>query len=99
MNPRSGISPTWRRCWVSSSPYFRMIDSSSIIESLANGDICIAFDSNGDAGQARNRATEAKNGVKIAFIIPKEGSMLWFDMAGIPRDAPKSRMPIASSTT
>jgi len=69
-------------------PYFRTIDSSNIIESLANGDICIAFDSNGDAVQARNRAIDVKNGVKIAFVIPNEGSMLWFDMAGIPRDAP-----------
>jgi putrescine transport system substrate-binding protein len=43
-------------------PYFRMIDSSNTIESLANGDICIAFDSNGDAVQARNRANDAKNG-------------------------------------
>jgi putrescine transport system substrate-binding protein len=38
--------------------------------------------------QARNRAKEAKNGITLNYVIPKEGSLLWFDMLAIPRDAP-----------
>ena len=38
--------------------------------------------------QARNRAREAKNGVDIAYAIPKEGAMIWIDMMAIPADAP-----------
>lgn len=69
-------------------PYIRTIDSSLGIEAMANGDICIDLGYNGDFVQARNRAKEAKNGIKIDYVIPEEGSLLWFDMLAIPRDAP-----------
>jgi putrescine transport system substrate-binding protein len=69
-------------------PYVRNIDSSIDIEALANGDICVALTYNGSFAQARNRGREAKNGVKLEFVIPDEGSLLWFDMLAIPRDAP-----------
>jgi putrescine transport system substrate-binding protein len=69
-------------------PYIRNIDSSIDLEALANGDICVALTYNGTFVQARNRAKEAKNGIKLDFMIPEEGSLLWFDMLAIPRDAP-----------
>jgi putrescine transport system substrate-binding protein len=69
-------------------PYIRNIDSSNDTEALANGDICIALTYNGTFVQARNRAKEAKNGIKLDYVIPQEGSLLWFDMLAIPRDAP-----------
>lgn len=69
-------------------PYVRTIDSQLQIEAIANGDICVALAYNGDFVQARNRAREAKNGIQIGYSIPKEGSLLWFDMLAIPRDAP-----------
>jgi putrescine transport system substrate-binding protein len=69
-------------------PYIRTIDSTIAIEAIANGDICIALGYNGDFVQARNRAKEAKNGREIGYVIPDEGSLLWFDMLAIPRDAP-----------
>ena len=69
-------------------PYIRTIDSTNIIQAMANGDICIALGYNGDFVQARKRANDAKNGVQIGFMIPKEGSLLWFDILAIPRDAP-----------
>jgi putrescine transport system substrate-binding protein len=69
-------------------PYIRTIDSSNYIEALANGDICIALGYNGDVIQARNRAREAKNGIRIDYVIPDEGTLLWFTLLAIPRDAP-----------
>jgi putrescine transport system substrate-binding protein len=69
-------------------PYIRTIDSVRGIEAMANGDICIGLGYNGDFVQARSRANEAKNGIKIGYTIPEEGSLLWFDMLAIPRDAP-----------
>jgi putrescine transport system substrate-binding protein len=71
-------------------PYIRTIDSSINIQAMANGDICVALGYNGDFVQARNRAKEAKNGVQIGYLIPDEGSLLWFDMLAIPRDAPNA---------
>ncbi len=69
-------------------PYVRNINSSGYIEALANGDLCVAVGYNGDMMQARDRAREAKNGIDIGYAVPKEGSLLWFDMLGIPKDAP-----------
>src|SRR5277367_7123393 len=69
-------------------PYIRNINSSEYIEALANGDLCIAVAYNGDVMQSRDRAREAKNGNEIQYALPKEGSILWFDMLAIPKDAP-----------
>lgn len=69
-------------------PYVRKFHSSQYINDLANGDICIALGYSGDVIQARNRANEAKNGIKIAFRVPKEGAQFSIDMLGIPKDAP-----------
>jgi len=69
-------------------PYVRNINSSEYIEALANGDLCIAVGYNGDVMQARDRAHEANKGIDIDYTVPKEGSILWFDMMAIPADAP-----------
>lgn len=69
-------------------PYIRNIDTSNYTEAMANGDICIALGYSGDFVQARKRAEEAKNGIKIDYVIPQEGSLISFDMLAIPRDAP-----------
>jgi putrescine transport system substrate-binding protein len=69
-------------------PYVRNINSSEYIEALANGDLCIAVGYNGDVMQARDRAREANKGIDIKYAVPKEGSIVWFDMLAIPKDAP-----------
>jgi putrescine transport system substrate-binding protein len=69
-------------------PYIRKFHSSEYINDLANGDICVAWGYSGDVVQARNRAEDAKNGIAIAYTIPKEGAMIWIDMMAIPADAP-----------
>jgi putrescine transport system substrate-binding protein len=69
-------------------PYIRNFSSSEYIEALANGDLCISVGYNGDVLQARDRAREANKGTEIKYIVPKEGSILWFDMLGTPKDAP-----------
>jgi putrescine transport system substrate-binding protein len=69
-------------------PYIRNINSSEYIQALANGDLCVALGYNGDVMQARDRAREAHNGIDVGYVVPKEGSILWFDMLAIPKDAP-----------
>ncbi|AUM72413.1 polyamine ABC transporter substrate-binding protein [Pseudomonas fluorescens] len=68
-------------------PYVTYFNSSKYISDLANGEICVAAGFSGDIFQARARASEAGKGVEIAYVIPKEGGNLWFDMLAIPRDA------------
>ncbi len=72
---------------VSIRPYIRMIHSSQYIDALANGEICIAVGWSGDILQARDRAAEVNQGVVISYHIPKEGTIMWFDMFAIPKDA------------
>ncbi|MGR3554329.1 extracellular solute-binding protein, partial [Paracoccus sp. (in: a-proteobacteria)] len=62
--------------------------SSEYINSLANGDIWLAFGCSGDILQSRDRAAEADNGITIAYNAPKEGALMWFDQMAIPADAP-----------
>jgi putrescine transport system substrate-binding protein len=68
-------------------PYARTFNSSPYIDDLANGDICITLGWSGDVLQAKARAEEANNGVKIEYVIPKEGTYMWFDNLAIPADA------------
>lgn len=68
-------------------PYVSYFHSSKYIGDLANGNICVAAGFSGDILQAADRAEEAGKGVEIAYIIPKEGANLWFDMLAIPVDA------------
>jgi putrescine transport system substrate-binding protein len=69
-------------------PYIRKFHSSEYINALAGGDICLAFGFSGDIFQARDRAAKARDKQDIAYAIPREGSMLWIDVAVIPKDAP-----------
>lgn len=66
----------------------RYFHSSQYITDLANGDTCVAIGWSGDVFQAQARAAEADNGVEIAYSIPNEGALQWFDMMAIPVDAP-----------
>jgi putrescine transport system substrate-binding protein len=68
-------------------PYIKYFHSSSYINDIANGEICLAIGWNGDFGIAQTRADEAKNGVKIQYVIPKEGALLWVDNLAMPKDA------------
>ena len=52
-------------------PYIRKFHSSEYINALANGDICLALGWSGDMLQARDRATEAKNGVDDRLLDPE----------------------------
>jgi putrescine transport system substrate-binding protein len=69
-------------------PYIRKISSGSLVDDLSTGELCIIVASNGDAMQAQERARIAANGMRIRYNIPKEGAVMWFDVAAIPTDAP-----------
>ncbi len=73
------------------TPYVQKFHSSEYIDALSNGDICMAIGYSGDVFQARDRADEAKNGVHIAYSIPKEGALMWFELDGDPQGRAASR--------
>lgn len=65
----------------------RKFHSSEYINALANGDICLAIGWAGDSFQARNRAREAGAGIDIAYVVPREGTLMSIDAIAIPKDA------------
>lgn len=69
-------------------PYITQINSSSYISDLALGDICLALGWSGDVQQARLTAKQNKKPYQIDYVLPKEGSVIWFDVMAIPKDAP-----------
>jgi putrescine transport system substrate-binding protein len=69
-------------------PYLRYVHSSRYIDDLANGETCLALGWSGDVKQARDRAKDAGKGIEVKYNIPREGSIMNFDMLAIPADAP-----------
>jgi putrescine transport system substrate-binding protein len=69
-------------------PFVRSIEAEGIIGDLANGSLCLGLTWGGEVTQARYRALEANNGVKIRYFVPREGAVAGLDMLAIPADAP-----------
>ncbi len=91
LNPDSKDPKDWARAeaaLMKIRPFVRKFHSSQYINDLANGDTCLAFGFSGDILQARTRAEEAKKGVKVRYVLPREGALMWFDSMAIPADAP-----------
>lgn len=68
-------------------PSVTYFHSSKYISDLANGNICVAVGYSGDIQQAKSRAEEAGDKVKVSYAIPKEGAGTFYDMVAIPKDA------------
>lgn len=97
LSPRSEVAADYDKAEAKLKavrPYVTYFHSSKYVSDLANGNICVAFGYSGDVLQAAARAKDAKNGVNIAYAVPKEGSNVWFDMLAVPKDAehPKQAM-------
>ncbi|GLO22387.1 polyamine ABC transporter substrate-binding protein [Pseudomonas putida] len=73
--------------FLSIRPSITYFHSSKYIGDLANGNICVAVGYSGDVEQAKARAHEAGDKIKVDYIIPKEGAGTFYDMVAIPKDA------------
>jgi len=69
-------------------PYIRYFSSTKLINDLPNEELCVAMSWSGDYTQAMARATEVGADVRLAYMTPKEGTVIWFDGLFIPNDAP-----------
>ncbi len=91
LDPRSTSADDMRAAadlLIAARPHIRYFHSSQYINDLANGDVCVSVGWSGDVFIAQARADEAENGVEVAYVIPDEGALQWFDMMAIPVDAP-----------
>lgn len=69
-------------------PYVTYFSSTKMLQDLPSEEVCIAMSWSGDYSVASNRAREAGIDIELDYIIPKEGSGMWFDNMYIPADAP-----------
>ena len=86
LNEKDYTGPVYK-LMESIKPYIRYFHSSQYINDLASGEVCVVYGWSGDVGIAKTRAEEAKNGVELDYVIPKEGTALWFDNMVIPKGA------------
>ncbi len=61
--------------------------SSTIIDDLAAGKVCVVLGWAGDINIAKGRAIENKNRNEIEALLPATGGLLFFDNLAIPKDA------------
>jgi spermidine/putrescine-binding protein len=64
--------------------YIRHFKTSQIATELATGELCAAIAYNGDVATAAKAADDAKNGIKISYAVPREGTIVWVDTLAIP---------------
>jgi putrescine transport system substrate-binding protein len=68
--------------------YIRNIRNDNTIDALASGEVCVQLGYGGDVFSAISAAKEGNTGANIAFFVPKEGTIVFFDSMSIPADAP-----------
>lgn len=68
----------------SNTAYFQ---SNRYVTDLASGEICAAIGYSGDIIQSRHLSAHGKNKFDIEYVIPKEGSIFWFDSWAVPKGA------------
>jgi len=69
-------------------PYIRYFSSTKMLIDLPNSETCVAMSWSGDYATARTRAREAGVDINLAYSVPSEGSIGWYDGMFIPADAP-----------
>ena len=69
-------------------PYIKYFSSTKMLLDLPSKEVCMAMSWYGDYGVAAGRAAESGIDINLAYTIPKEGSVIWFDNINIPSDAP-----------
>ena len=61
--------------------------TSTMIDDLASGKVCVGLGWAGDMNIARHRAVENGAGVELQVLVPESGAVLFFDNLAIPKDA------------
>ena len=68
-------------------PYIKYFDSNKYQNDFTAGNLCLFMGYSGDVVRSVERAKEINPDVTLAYIIPKEGTNIWFDMLMIPKGA------------
>jgi len=78
------------RLWEGVRPAITKFSSQDIADNLASGQVCMALATSGDLYQARGKARTAGLTHDLRYVLPKEGSVIWYDMVAVPTAAANS---------
>jgi putrescine transport system substrate-binding protein len=68
-------------------PYIKYFDSNKYQNDLTAGNLCLVMGYSGDVVRSVERAKLVNPSVNLAFVLPKEGTNIFFDMLMIPKGA------------
>ncbi len=69
-------------------PYIGNFKSTGYPSDLAVGEACVVMGWSGDIARADAEVAKAGSGIKLDYVVPKEGSTIWVDTFVVPKDAP-----------
>jgi len=62
--------------------------TSTYLNDVAGGDVCVAMSWSGDAGIIRARVRQSQHPFEVRYLMPEHQTGLWFTLMAIPKDAP-----------
>jgi putrescine transport system substrate-binding protein len=68
-------------------PYLTYFNNDIYMQDMANGNICIAMAYSGDTLRIMQAAKQANDKVHVEYVVPQEGSAIFFDMMVVPKHA------------
>nr|WP_119343601.1 polyamine ABC transporter substrate-binding protein [Facilibium subflavum] len=68
-------------------PYIKYFDSNKYQNDFTAGNLCVVMGYSGDMVRAVERAKEIFPDTHLYYVLPKEGTNIWFDMLMIPKGA------------
>nr|WP_119329987.1 polyamine ABC transporter substrate-binding protein [Pseudofrancisella aestuarii] len=68
-------------------PYIKYFDSNKYQNDFTAGNLCLVMGYSGDVVRSVERAKEINPDITLEYIVPKEGTNIWFDMLMIPKGA------------
>ena len=68
-------------------PYIKYFDSNKYQNDFTAGNLCLVMGFSGDVVRSVERAKDINPDQKLAYVLPKEGTNIWFDMLIIPKSA------------
>jgi putrescine transport system substrate-binding protein len=68
-------------------PHIKYFDSNKYQNDFTAGNLCLVMGYSGDVVRSVERAKTVNPDITLAYVIPKEGTNIWFDMLMIPKDA------------
>ena len=68
-------------------PYIKYFDSNKYQSDFSAGNLCIAMGYSGDMVRSIERAKKINPKAELHYVLPKEGTNIWFDMLMIPKGA------------